>query len=109
MRVVLLPGDGIGPEVTAAARRVLGELAPDVELEEHLFGAAAIRATGDAAARRDARRLPRRRRRRSRARRRLPEFDAADVRPEQGLLRLRGGARRLREPAARARGRRSTC
>jgi 3-isopropylmalate dehydrogenase len=88
VKVVLLPGDGIGPEISDAARSTLAELAPDVALEEHLFGAAAIRATGDplppetlAACRRadavfkgpigD------------------PEFDAADVRPEQGLLRLR--------------------
>src|SRR4051794_19748852 len=34
MRIVLLPGDGIGPEVTAEARRVLERVAPDVELEE---------------------------------------------------------------------------
>jgi len=88
MKVVVLPGDGIGPEITAQALRVLGELAPEAETEQHLFGAQAIRETrtplpddtvaaclaadavlkgpiGD------------------------PEFDAADVRPEQGLLRLR--------------------
>ena len=45
-RVVLLPGDGIGPEVAAEARLVLELLAPDVELDERLIGAAAIRATG---------------------------------------------------------------
>src|SRR5439155_16568886 len=86
--VVLLPGDGIGPELAASARRVLAELAPDLALEEHPFGAAAIRASGTplpdstlaACLRADAV---------------LkgpigdPEFDAADVRPEQGLLRLR--------------------
>ncbi len=88
MKVVLLPGDGIGTEVSDAARRALAELAPDAAVEEHLFGAAAIRATGDPlpeetlAACRDADAV-------------LkgpigdPEFDAADVRPEQGLLRLR--------------------
>jgi 3-isopropylmalate dehydrogenase len=88
MTVVVLPGDGIGPEVTAVATRVLAELAPGVALEEHLFGAAAIRATGTplpddtlAAC--------------SSAQAVLkgpvgdPEFDAADVRPEQGLLGLR--------------------
>jgi 3-isopropylmalate dehydrogenase len=88
MKVVLLPGDGIGPEIATSARQVLAELAPDVALDEHLFGAAAIRATGDplppatlaACLSADAV---------------LkgpigdPEFDAADVRPEQGLLRLR--------------------
>ena len=47
LRIVRLPGDGIGPEVTAAARRVLDALPLDVELEERLFGGAAIRATGD--------------------------------------------------------------
>ena len=45
--VVLLPGDGVGPEIAAEARLVLGVLAPDVELDERLIGAAAIRATGD--------------------------------------------------------------
>src|SRR5215210_5448739 len=88
MRIVLLPGDGIGPEVTAEARRVLERLAPDVELEERPFGAAAIRSSGtplppetlDACLAADA----------------VfkgpigdPEFDAADIRPEQGLLALR--------------------
>ena len=88
MKIVCLPGDGIGPEVTEAAKRVLAELAPDLELEERLFGAAAIRASGNplppetlaACKRADAV---------------LkgpigdPEFDSADVRPEQGLLQLR--------------------
>jgi len=46
-RVVLLPGDGVGPEVAEQARLVLELLTPDVELEEHLIGAAAIRATGN--------------------------------------------------------------
>ena len=45
-RVVLLPGDGIGPGGGEQARLVLELLAPDVELEEQLLGAAAIRATG---------------------------------------------------------------
>lgn len=87
-RVVCLPGDGIGPEVLAVSQRVLRELAPDVELEEHLFGGAAIRATGDS--------LPAETLAACRAADAVlkgpigdPEFDAADVRPEQGLLRLR--------------------
>ena len=88
MRIVCLPGDGIGPEVTAAARDVLAVLAPDLELEEHLFGGAAILATGTplpddtlAACRAaDAVLL---------AAVGLPELDAADVRPEQGLIGLR--------------------
>jgi 3-isopropylmalate dehydrogenase len=86
---VLLPGDGVGPEVAREARLVLELVAPDVAVEERLIGAAAIRAAGDPlpgetlAACRDATAV-------------LkgpvgdPEFDAADVRPEQGLLRLRG-------------------
>ena len=47
MRIALLPGDGIGPEVTAAAARVLAALPLDLELDEHLFGGAAIHATGE--------------------------------------------------------------
>ena len=46
-KVVLLPGDGIGPEVAREARLTLELLAPDVEVEEHLLGGAAIRATGE--------------------------------------------------------------
>ncbi len=41
-RVLLLPGDGIGPEVIAEARSVLSEVAPDVEYEEALIGGCAI-------------------------------------------------------------------
>jgi len=86
--VVCLPGDGIGPEVMLEARRVLEWLAPGVELEERLFGAAAIRAGGDP--------LPAETLAACRAAQAVlkgpigdPAFDAADVRPEQGLLRLR--------------------
>jgi 3-isopropylmalate dehydrogenase len=46
-RIVCLPGDGIGPEVMAAAVRVLGALPLDVSVEEHVFGGAAIDATGE--------------------------------------------------------------
>jgi 3-isopropylmalate dehydrogenase len=45
-KIVTLPGDGIGPEITAAALRVLEAVAPDVETEEHLFGGAAIDGAG---------------------------------------------------------------
>jgi 3-isopropylmalate dehydrogenase len=88
VKVALLPGDGIGPEVAAAAARVLRELPLDLELEEHPFGGAAIDETGDPlpdatlAAAKDADAV-------------LmgavgdPRFDGAEVRPEQGLLRLR--------------------
>lgn len=86
--VVLLPGDGIGPEVAREARLVLELLAPDVELEEQLLGGAAIRATGEP--------LPSATLDACLAATAVlkgpigdPEFDAADVRPEQGLLGLR--------------------
>jgi 3-isopropylmalate dehydrogenase len=90
MRVVCLPGDGIGPEVAEAARAVLAELTPGVELQEQPFGASAIRSAGDplpagtlAACKESAAVL--------KGPIGDPEFDAADVRPEQGLLRLRAG------------------
>jgi len=88
-RVVLLPGDGVGPEVAEQARLALAQLAPEVEVEERLIGAAAIRETGKP--------LPDDTLHAClRATAVLkgpvgdPEFDAADVRPEQGLLALRG-------------------
>jgi len=88
VKVALLPGDCIGPELAASAVRVLGELAPDLELEEHLFGAASIRATGTP--------LPDETLTACKQADAVlkgpigdPEFDAADVRPEQGLLGLR--------------------
>jgi len=72
----------------AVATGVLRELAPDLDLEEHLFGAAAIRATGDS--------LPAETLEACRAADAVlkapigrPEFDAAEIRPEQGMLRLR--------------------
>jgi 3-isopropylmalate dehydrogenase len=87
-RIVCLAGDGIGPEIMREAKRVLAVLAPEAELEDRLIGAAAIRATGNplpdgtlAACRTAAAIL--------KAPVGDPEFDAADVRPEQGLLRLR--------------------
>jgi len=36
--LLLLPGDGIGPEVTAQARRVAEKVAPELALETRLFG-----------------------------------------------------------------------
>ncbi len=36
--LLLLPGDGIGPEVTEEARRVAAHVAPDVAIEEAFFG-----------------------------------------------------------------------
>jgi 3-isopropylmalate dehydrogenase len=89
LRVVCLPGDGIGPEVTEAAVRVLESLPLEVAVEERPFGGQAIRVHGDplpeatlAACRTaDAVLL---------GAVGLPEFDGAPVRPEQGLIRLRG-------------------
>jgi 3-isopropylmalate dehydrogenase len=86
--LVLLAGDGIGPEVAQEARLVLELLAPDVEIDERLIGGAAIRSTGSP--------LPDETRDACVASVAVlkgpvgdPEFDAADVRPEQGLLALR--------------------
>jgi 3-isopropylmalate dehydrogenase len=86
--VVVLRGDGIGPEVMREALRALEVVAPDLELEEHSFGAQAIRETGDS--------LPDETLAACRASEAVlkgpigdPEFDAAEVRPEQGMLRLR--------------------
>ena len=45
-KVVVLPGDGIGPEVTAAAVQVLQEVCPEVQLEELPIGGAAVDAHG---------------------------------------------------------------
>jgi 3-isopropylmalate dehydrogenase len=87
-KVAVLPGDGIGPEVAREARRVLERLAPDVELEELPIGGAAIRATGEP--------LPQTTLDACLSATAVlkgpvgdPEFDAKDVRPEQGLLGLR--------------------
>jgi 3-isopropylmalate dehydrogenase len=44
-RIVLLPGDGIGPEIVAAARRLL-EAISAFEFEEHLLGGSSIDADG---------------------------------------------------------------
>jgi len=87
-KVVLLPGDGIGPEVAQEARLVLEALVPEVLIDVQLIGAAAIRATGSP--------LPQETIDACRSAVAVlkgpvgdPEFDAADVRPEQGLLALR--------------------
>ena len=93
MKIVTLPGDGIGPEVLAASIEVLREVAPDLEHEEHPIGGAAIDATGtalpdetlEAARRSDAVLL---------AAVGGPKWDTTDPsapRPEQGLLGLRQG------------------
>ena len=50
-RVVLLPGDGIGPEITAVTRQLLDVVADrhgfQLDFDEQLIGGAAIDATGD--------------------------------------------------------------
>jgi homoisocitrate dehydrogenase len=48
MQILLIPGDGIGPEVMAAAAAVLRTAAPDVELREAQAGWGAFEATGSA-------------------------------------------------------------
>jgi 3-isopropylmalate dehydrogenase len=86
--VVVLPGDGIGPEVAAAAVRVLEALPLELELDERPFGGAAIRGSGDP--------LPEETLAACKAADAVllaavgdPAFDRADVRPEQGLIQLR--------------------
>jgi len=88
LRVACLPGDGIGPEVTAAAIEVLHALPVDVEVEEHSFGGGAILAEGTP--------LPDRTLAACKAADAvilgavgLPELEGAQVRPEQGLIALR--------------------
>ena len=46
LRIACLPGDGIGPEVTAVAIEVLRSLPLEFEIEEHAFGGGAILAEG---------------------------------------------------------------
>ena len=46
-RIVVLPGDGIGPEIMAAARELL-ERVGEFQFEEHLIGGASIDAHGTA-------------------------------------------------------------
>jgi 3-isopropylmalate dehydrogenase len=91
-KIVTLPGDGIGPEVLAAAREVLAEVAPDLDYEDHLIGGAAIDATGTA--------LPDETVAAAKASDAVllaavggPKWDTTDPdkpRPEQGLLGIRG-------------------
>jgi len=85
--VVVLPGDGIGPEIMREARRALEALV-SLDLVEMPFGASAIRSHGNP--------LPDETLAACRAAEAVlkapvgdPEFDAADVRPEQGIIRLR--------------------
>jgi len=91
-RIVLLPGDGIGPEITAPAVEVLNAVT-ELEYEQHLFGGASIDAYGIAlseetlAACRQADAV-------LLAAVGGPKWDTTDPakpRPEQGLLGLRKG------------------
>ena len=95
-KIAVLPGDGIGPEVTKAALRVLEACLP-FEASEGLVGGAAIDATGDP--------LPPETVALCRESDVVflgavggPKWDKGPVRPEEGLLRPAPGARRLREP-----------
>src|SRR3954447_20890175 len=93
VRVVTLPGDGIGPEILAPAVELLRAFVPDVEIEEQVFGGASIDAHGTAltddvlAACRTADAV-------LLAAVGGPKWDTTDParpRPEQGLLGLRKG------------------
>jgi 3-isopropylmalate dehydrogenase len=92
-RIILLPGDGIGPEIIAPTLEVLRAVGAEFEYEEHLFGGAAIDAHGialtddtlDACAEADAVLLA------AVGGPRWDTTDPAKPRPEQGLLGLRRG------------------
>jgi len=47
MRLAVIPGDGIGPEVIAEALKVLDEVTPDVETTRYDLGAARWHSTGE--------------------------------------------------------------
>src|SRR2546427_2769877 len=47
MRLAVIPGDGIGPEVIAEALKVLGEVVPNAETTRYELGAARWHATGE--------------------------------------------------------------
>lgn len=91
-RIVLLPGDGIGPEVTAVAETVLAKVSEGTDFsyttESHDFGGIAIDRHGDpypastreACGTADAILL---------GAVGGPKWDLAEVRPEQGLLAIR--------------------
>ncbi|HWP85599.1 MAG TPA: 3-isopropylmalate dehydrogenase [Terriglobia bacterium] len=94
LSIAWLPGDGIGPEVTAQAQAVLAAVATkfshEVESQTGLFGGEAIRATGDP--------LPPASLTLAKSAKAVfmgavghPEFDAwpPEKRPEKGLLRVR--------------------
>ncbi|HKO26734.1 MAG TPA: 3-isopropylmalate dehydrogenase [Solirubrobacteraceae bacterium] len=47
-KIILLPGDGIGPEIMPPALEVLNAVGAELDTEEHLFGGASIDAHGTA-------------------------------------------------------------
>src|SRR5687768_15851923 len=94
LRIALLSGDGIGPEVIKEATAVLEAVGKkfghELEMQSGIFGAAAIRATGDP--------LPPDTLTMAKSAGAVlmgavghPDFDAVapDKRPEKGLLRVR--------------------
>jgi 3-isopropylmalate dehydrogenase len=88
LRVACLPGDGIGPEVTAVAIDVLRALPIEIEVEEYSFGGRAILDEGMP--------LPARTLAACKTADAvvlgavgLPELEGRPVRPEQGLIALR--------------------
>jgi 3-isopropylmalate dehydrogenase len=92
-KIVLLPGDGIGPEIMPPALEVLNAVGAELDTEEHVFGGASIDAHGialtdetlNACKQADAVLL---------AAVGGPKWDTTDPdkpRPEQGLLGLRKG------------------
>ena len=46
MRLAVIPGDGIGPEVIGEALKVLSEVVPDVQTTSYDLGAARWHSTG---------------------------------------------------------------
>jgi 3-isopropylmalate dehydrogenase len=95
-KILVLPGDGIGPEIVAEALKVLNRLIAtgglDVELEQGLVGGAAYDAEGHP--------LPPKTLEQARAADAIllgavggPQYESLDrpLRPEQGLLGLRAG------------------
>lgn len=94
LRLAVLAGDGIGPEVTAAALRVLEVSLRSVGItlvsSQHLIGGAALDQTGDP--------LPPASLEAARSADAVflgavggPAWDSSPIRPEAGLLRLRSG------------------
>ncbi len=64
MKLAVIPGDGIGVEVTAEALKVLNKLVPDLETTEYDLGARRYNATGEL----------------------LPEADLAAIREHDAIL-----------------------